>query len=179
MEDISMKSIFEKELSKQGFLFQETSDGYYNITPRNRIVLPTKVQLVISKPINLTYHGSQNGNELDGIGYFHFTLNSDRNPNYMVFWFQNMRKDNTEHMIIPTQELRRRLEKNIIRYRNGEYIELRLWLMGGNLYDTTSMGCEGEWFYLSKGRGGRMIDQTIWNYTRFLNNWDFGFGSRE
>ena len=174
-----MKIEFEKELSRQDYIFQETIDGYYNIKPKNRIVQPLSVQLIISKPINLTYHGSQNGNEIDGIGYFYFNLNSDRKPDYMVFSFQHMGNDNAEYMIIPTQELRRRLEKNIIRYRNGEYIELRLWMMDVNLYDTTTMGVESEWYYLSKGRGGRMIDQTIWNYTKFLNNWDFGFGSRE
>jgi hypothetical protein len=173
-----MKKEFEKELLKQSFIFQETSRGNYNITPRNRIVLPTKVQLIISKPINPIYHGSQNGNELDGIGYFHFSLNSEPPPDYMVFSFQNIRNDTTEYMIIPTQELRRRLEKNIIRYRSGEHLELRLWLMDGNLYDTTSMGCEGEWFYLSKGQGSRMIDQTHWNYTYFWNNWTLGSNSQ-
>ncbi|GAH18094.1 unnamed protein product, partial [marine sediment metagenome] len=40
--------------------------------------------------------------------------------------------------IVPTIELRKRLEKNPIRYRSGEYVELRLWLMDNNLYDTTN-----------------------------------------
>jgi hypothetical protein len=62
----------------------------------------------------------------------------------------------------------------MIRYRTGEHLELRLWLMDSNLYDTTTLGVEGEWFYLSKGRGGRMIDSTIWNYTKFHNNWILG-----
>jgi hypothetical protein len=171
-----MKSKFEKELLKQGFIFKESSDGYYNITKRNRIVFPTTVQLVISKPVNPVYHGSQNGNEEEivAIGYYHFGLNSEPQPDYLVFSFQHMVNDNTEYMIIPTQELRRRLEKNIIRYRNGEHLELRLWLMEGNLYETTCFGIEAEWYYLSKGRGGRMIDSTIWNYTSFWNNWVLG-----
>jgi hypothetical protein len=169
-----VKYEFEKELTKQGFLFQNTSGGYYNITPKNRIVLPTKVQHVISKPINLSYHGSQNGNDIDAIGYFRFGMNSEPPPEYMVFSFQNMENDNTEYMILQTQELRRRLEKNIIRYRNEEHLDLRLWLMDDNLYDTTNFGLEGEYYYLSKGIGGRMIDSTIWNYTRFWNNWVMG-----
>lgn len=75
-------------------------------------------------------------------------------------------------MIVPTEELRRRLKKIIIRYRSGEQIELRLWLMEDYLYNTTSMGLEGEWYSLSDGvRGVRTIDQTIWNYTNFLNCW--------
>ncbi len=47
-------------------------------------------------------------------------------------------------MIIPPDELRRRLEKNIIRYISDEYFEIRLWLIEGNLYDTSALGCEGE-----------------------------------
>lgn len=54
---------------------------------------------------------------------------------------------------------------------SSEYFELRLWMMDGRLYDTSNLGLEGEWYYLSEGLGGRMIDQTDWNYTRFLNHW--------
>jgi hypothetical protein len=174
MYQYSMKSIFEEELRNQGFLFQETSDRYYSITPRNRIVLPTKVQLVVSKPINPIYHGSQNGNELDGIGFFLFSLNTEPPPDFMVFSFQHVVNDKTEYMIIPTQELRRRLKKNLIRYRNGEHLEFRLWLMDGHLYQSNNLSVESEWYYLSKGKGGRMIDSTIWNYTSFWNNWVLG-----
>ena len=172
-----MRKEFEEELSKQGYVFQCSPDGYYNIIPKNLIVPPTKVQLVISKPINLIIHGSQNGHDLDAIGYFHFTLNSEQSPNYLVLSFKHLRNDSIQYMIIPTEGLRKRLMKNFIRYRSGEHLELRLWLMDGNLYDTTSMGCEGEWYYLSKGIGGRMIDQTHWNFTCFWNNWILG--SRE
>jgi len=174
-----MKSTFDKELSKQGFVFQETSDGYYNITPRSRIVLPTKVQLIISKPINLTYHGSQNGNDLDGIGYFHFTLNSEQSPDYLVFAFKHLRNSSAQYMIITPEELRDRLSKNIIKYRSSEHLELRLWLMDDRVYSTNHLGLEGEYYFLSRGKGGRMIDGTHWNYTKFLNNWVLGFGSRE
>jgi len=51
---------------------------------------------------------------------------------------------------------------------------LRLWLMDDQLYDTTNFGLEAEWFYLSDGKRGRIIEPTIWNYTSFLNNWVLG-----
>jgi hypothetical protein len=86
-----------------------------------------------------------------------------------------MGNDNIEYMIIPTREIRRRLKKNIIRYMNGDYFELRLWLMDGHLYETTFFGLESEWYYLSKSIGGRMIHTTIWNYTNYLNKWTPGF----
>ena len=170
---VSEKRIWKK-VNETGFFFLEKADGYYNITPRNRIVLPTKVQLIISKPVNPTYHGSQNGNELDGIGYFNFSLNSEHDPEYLVFVFIHLRDESSQYMIILTEELRKRLKKNLIKYRTGEYIELRLWLIDSDLYDSTTMSLEGEYYYLSKGRGGRMIDGTIWNYTIFLNNWVLG-----
>lgn len=88
-----MKSEFETELSRQGFVYQETSDGYYNIRPKNRIVQPSSVRLIISRPINQIIHGSQNGNEIDGIGYFLFSLNSEHSPEYFVFTFQHLRND--------------------------------------------------------------------------------------
>ncbi len=169
-----MKSEFETELLQQGFFYEETSTGYYNIVPKNRITHPISVELVISRPINQIIHGSQNNNELEGIFYSFFSLNSKQISDYIVFVFRHLRNESAQYMIIPTEELRRRLKKNIIRYRSGEHLELRFWLMDDHLYDTTSMGLEGEWFYLSKGRGGRMIDATIWNYTRFWNNWILG-----
>jgi len=169
-----MKSEFETELSKQGFVYQETSDGYYNITPRNRIVQPISVELVISRPINEIIHDSQNGNELDGIGYFLFSLTSEHLPDYFIFAFRHLRNKSAQFMIIQTKELVRRLQKNMIRYRGGKNLELRLWLMDRHLYDTTNFSVESEWYYLSRGRGGRMIDSTIWNYTCFWNNWVLG-----
>ena len=82
-----MNTEFERKLVDEGYSYQSIPDGYYKITPKNRIVLPTLVQLVISKSIYPIIHGSQNGNEIDAIGYFHFTLNSEHNPDYLVFAF--------------------------------------------------------------------------------------------
>lgn len=169
-----MEKDFELNLATRGFNFQKDLSGYYYLTNKNRISLPIKVQLVCSRPINTIIHGSQNGNELDAIGYFQFRLVPDQKQDYLVFSFQNLRNESIQYMIIPPDELRRRLKKNIIRYISDKYFEIRLWLMDGNLYDTTYLGVEGEWYYLSKGRGGRMIDSTHWNYTKFLKNWNLG-----
>ncbi len=166
-----MKTEFGRKLIEQGYTYQCNPEGYYNIRKKNRLQPPSNAQLIGSRPVNRMIHGSQNGNELDAIGYFHFSLNSEHTPEYLVFAFKLLRNDSTQYMIIPTDELRKRLEKNIIRYMSGEYFEFRLWLMDGYLYDTTNLGLEGEYYYLSEGKGGRMIDGTIWNYTSFLNHW--------
>ena len=157
-----MEKEFELNLVNRGFNYEKCQTaGYYTIIKKNRIQPPISVQLVVSRPINQIIHGSQNGNELDGIGYFHFSLNSEQSPDLLVFAFKHSRNGTSQYIIIPTKELRRRLKKNIIRYRSGEHIELRLWLMDDHIYDTTSMGLEGEYYNLSKGKRGRMIDETF------------------
>lgn len=163
---------FETNLIKHGFRYSKYEKGYYEIQHLYRIQPPIRIQHLASKPINRTIHGSQNGLKLDGIGVYHFSLTNNLwNPEYLIFSVSNVKKQIYDYMIIPSEELMRRLKKNMIRYRCGENLELRLWLIDGHLYDTTNLGVEGEWYYLTKGRGGRMIDGTIWNYTRFWNQW--------
>ncbi len=169
-----MKPEFESKLKQEAYSYNIDPVGYYKITPVNRIELPLKVQLVVSKPINEIIHGSQNGNEIDAIGYFRFKLATEEKPDLVIFVFQHLRDSCPVYMIIPVETLRKRLEKNIIRSRSNEHFELKLWLMDDKLYDTTNLGLEGEWYYLSDGKGGRMIEPTIWNYTSFLNNWVLG-----
>jgi hypothetical protein len=174
MDKYSMKSIFEEELSIQGFRFRETSNGHYTIIPKSRIVQPINLQLVISRPINEIIHGCQIG-ELDAIGYFLFRLNSEQSTDFMVFAFRHLRNGSPQFMIIPTDELRSRLEKNRIKYFSGKCFDFRLWLIDNKLYDSTFLNFSGEYFYLSESRGVRKIDATIWNYSRYLNRWVLGF----
>jgi len=169
-----MKTELESKLKEEGYSYNFNPDEYYTITPINRIELPIKVQLVESKPINEIIHGSQNGNEIDAIGHFHFKLAADNKPDLIIFVFQYLRDGYSLYMIIPEWTLRKRLEKNIIRSGSKENFELRLWLKDDQLYDTTNFGLEAEWYYLSYGKGGRMIKPTIWNYTNFLDNWILG-----
>ncbi len=169
-----MKTEFESKLKEKGYSYNLNPDEYYTISPINRIELPLKVQLVVSKPINEIIHGSQNKIETDAIGYFRFKIATGEKPDIIIFVFEHLRNGGSVYMIIPAETLRERLEKNIIRSRVNDYFELRLWLMDDQLYDTTNFGLEAEWYYLSNGKGGRMIEPTIWNYTSFLNNWVLG-----
>jgi hypothetical protein len=40
------------------------------------------------------------------------------------------------------------------------------------LYDCTGVGQQWEWYYLSRGLNGRMVDGSVWDYTEYLNDWD-------
>ena len=162
---------FRNKLKEERYSYSLNPYGYYVISPINRINLPMVVQLVQSKPIDQIIHGSQNGNEVDAIGYFRFRLDTEKKPDIVTFVFQQLKDNRPVFMIIPAEILRARLLKNKIRSLSNEYFELRLWLMDGKLFDTTNFGLEAEWYYLSDGKGGRMIEPTIWNYTSFLNNW--------
>ena len=108
-----MEKEFELNLTKREFNYQKYHAGYYNIHKMNRLQPPINVQLVGSRPVNKMIHGSQNGNEVDAIGYYHFRLTSETKPDCLIFVLQHLRNDSTEYMIIPTEILRERLKKNI------------------------------------------------------------------
>ena len=169
--ETKLKSELEQKLKNKGYSYSLNPDGYYIISPLNRINLPIIAQVVESIPINQTVHGSQNGHEPDAIGFFRFKLAIDPQPDMVIFVFQHLRNGSSVYMIIPAEILRKRLMKNKIMSMSEEYFELRLWLMDDKLYDTSNFGLEAEWFYLSDRKGGRMIEPPIWNYTSFLNNW--------
>jgi len=132
------------------------------------------VQLIVSEPIDELIHGSQNENEIQAIGFFRFVIPSEeKEPDFYIFAFLNQPDSKVEFIIIPSAELKNRLRnRELIPVDNPE-IEIVFWLMPDScLYETTNIGAEGEWYYLSKGINGRMTDGTDWDYTEFLNHWD-------
>jgi len=42
----------------------------------------------------------------------------------------------------------------------------------GFVYDATNISLESEWYFLSKGVGGRMADGTDLDFTSFLDSWE-------
>ena len=168
-----MKSEFEKKLIKLGLSYSNQPDDFYILHRNNDFGRTIKVQLICSAPTNKVIHGSNNGNEIQAIGYFKFRLSTeDKRPDFFILSFQNTSNHCVEYIIISPKELKRRLiEKNRISNNNQE-MEMVFWLMPDNyLYETTDIGIEGEWFYMSKGINGRMKDVTDWDYTKFLNDW--------
>ena len=95
-----------------------------------------------------------------------------KDQDFLILAFQNTNKHCVDFIIIPTMELMKRLNKeNRISTDNHE-VEIVFWLMPDNhLYETTDIGVEAEWYYMSKGVNGRMANGTEWDYTEFLNDW--------
>jgi hypothetical protein len=169
-----IKAEFEKKLKELGFSYQCNTDGLYimrlNNDP-NRII---NAQLVLSEPFDEVIHGSRNNNKTQAIGFFKLRLKAEViEQDFLILVFQNKNNHCVEYIIIPPKELKRRLfDSNWVSTDNLE-IEMVFWLMPDNhLYETTDLSVEGEWYYLSKGIHGRMVDQTEWDYTEFLNDWD-------
>lgn len=78
-----------------------------------------------------------------------------------------------EFVIVSDDVLRSRFQKLNRIPVTRKKAELTLWLMPDNtLFDTTKISIEGEWYYLSKGLGGRMADGGIIDYSKYLNNWN-------
>ncbi len=169
-----MKTEFEKKLSELGFSYQCITDRVYILSQNNNTNPILTAQLIYSEPIEEVIHLSNNGNEIQAIGYFKLRLPTEvKEPYFLILTFPNTSNHRVEFIIIPKIELMRRLnEENRISTDNKE-VEIVFWLMPDNcLYETKDAGVEWEWFYMSKGLNGRMADQTDWCYTKFLNSWD-------
>jgi hypothetical protein len=54
---------------------------------------------------------------------------------------------------------------------NKADLTLRL-MPDGRVFDKTNTSFETEWYWHSEGAGGRMADDSDWDYSSYLNNWD-------
>jgi hypothetical protein len=169
-----MKTEFEKKLKELGFSFKCNTDGFYILYKNNDTDRIFKAQLIFSEPTEEVIHVSNNGNEIQTKACFKLKcLNEVKEPYFIILAFQNKSTQNVEFIIIPKIELMRRLNNENRISTVDKEIEMVFWLMPDNcLYDCTNLGIEGEWFYMSKGQNGRLADQTEWDYTEYLNNWN-------
>jgi hypothetical protein len=168
-----MNTQFEKKLKEKGFSFQCQTDDYYVLRHNDDSTGNVIVQLIYSEISEEVIHISNNGNEIEAIGYFKLKLMYKVNESdILVLTFQNNINRVIEFIIIPRIELIKRLRRENWHSTDTQEIEVVFWLMPGNqLYETTNIGVEGEWYYLSMGLH-RMADQTERDYSEFLNRWD-------
>jgi hypothetical protein len=169
-----MKTEFEKKIIELGFSYQCHTNRVYILCQNDDTDCTIEAQLICSEPVDESKLGSRNGNVIQSIGRFKLRFPMEvRVQDFLILAFQNINKHCVDFIIIPTLELMKRLNKeNRISIYNHE-VEIVFWLMPDNqLYETTDLSVEGEWYYLSKGLHGRMADQTEWDYTEFLNDWN-------
>ena len=164
------KKALKQALTDIGFTIVFERDQTFNlIRDNNTRIIST--QLLVSTKINPMKHGSHNGNQIDGIGVFKFSLPPlELKPDYIIVAFENTVTGNAEFIVVEYNDFIQRLTKrNRVIANNAE---AWFWLMPDRcVFETTNISIEAEWYYLSKGQG-RMADDTDWDYSQHLNNWN-------
>lgn len=170
MTDI--KTEVGEKLTEFGFSYKCNTDGIY-ILRNNDTDHIVHAHLTLSEPVDEVIHGSRNNNKIQAIGSFRLRFPPDNiTPEFLILAFQNISRHCVEFIIIPSKELKRRLLSRDRISTDNQEVEIVFWLMPDNcLYETTNVGVEGEWFYISKGVNGRMADSSNWDYTEYHNNW--------
>jgi hypothetical protein len=168
--DKILRETFENTLAEQGNSYQHDADNNYSIASNNKHDRITTAKLIGSEPINERKHGTKNNTEIKAIGYFRFKLSPEGiEPNFYIFAFNNEVDNKVEFVIVPTDELRNRLNQRKCNTDKDQEIELLFWLMpDGYVFEATYFGGEGEWYFI----GGRMAENTVWDYTKFRNHWN-------
>ena len=167
--DKDFRTAFEIYLTKTGFTFHVGADNMYSITnietPDRNVI----AKLIGSVPIIEKLHGTKNNTEIKAIGYFKLKFPPDnQRPNFYIFAFSNINDSNIQFVIAPSNELADRFKKRNLHIDNDQRIEFKLWLLPNNqVFDASNLGAEGEYWFI----GGKMAENTIMDYTKYLNNW--------
>ena len=172
-KQVYRSSFFEK-LRELGLTIYSYRNNFFILIKGNDSSRIVCVEFVSSARVKSEIHRSPNGNILNGIGRFKFTIPKwEEKVNYYIFAFLNTPNREIEYIIVPNAILRNRFQNQNRLPTGAQKAELTLWLMPDRkVYDTTDLSMEGEWYTLSKGTGGRMADGTEMDYSEFLNSWD-------
>lgn len=169
------RTSFLTALKANGLTVYVSKNNFYILIKGNDSQRIVAVEFVTSFRVNPKIQGSLNGNVLNGIGQFKFTIPKwEEKISHYIFAFLNYRDHEIEYVIVPDEVLRARLKNREHFPEKGKKAELVLWLMEDHcVFDVTHIsGGEGEWFMLSKGVNGRMADGTDLDYTKHLDNWN-------
>jgi hypothetical protein len=173
-----MKIEFENKLKEQGFSYQRHPNDFYILSRNEDVGCKIKVQFITAEPKLEVLRMSNNGNKLQAVGSFKLKLmNLTEGSDIFIFAFENTINQCAEFIIISSKEFNRRLFESYRLSRDNHILNIVFWLLADGindhkLYETTDFGIEHEWYFLSKGENGRMVDDTDLDYTEFLNNWD-------
>jgi hypothetical protein len=174
MDRISLISEFKKKLTEIGFSYLSYPDNSYLLWWRNYEGRAIKVKLIYSNLADEKLYGSRNGNSVQSIGVFKFRLSPSQNGiEQYILAFENRKLHRTDFVIISSDELRIRLTQKAGNSYSYNRIYVVFWLLeDAFLYNCTSPSVEWEWYFLSLGLNGRMVDGSEWDYSMCLNDWN-------
>jgi hypothetical protein len=166
---------FRRNLVNHGFTLIGETDYLYTFA---HFDFPNQIKtahLLQSLPIDVRYHGSHNNNEIQSIGRFRLPQ-SERyeRPDFFVLPFCNDSNHQVFFANIPCQLLIDKISSEQRSHLKLIHSDIIFWLMPDHcLYECTRISGEGEWFFLSKGESKRMSDDTVLDYSSFIDNWYF------
>lgn len=160
-------------MSDNDISIDNENEGYLELSHQNHSGRFVTAQYLMSLPVNRNIYGSKNNTPIDTVARFLIpNLGMKSPPNFFILPFHNPKRGKLDFAVVPSQiVIERKFNKHQSNLDNT-LVEIVFWLLDDDcLYDCTNISIEGEWFFLSKGRNGRMADYTERNYTPFLNNW--------
>ncbi len=168
------KNAFIQALKEKGLTIYSSRSNYFILIKgydSSRIVC---AEFIASTRVKSEIHRSPNGNILNGIGRFKFTIPKwEEKVNYYIFAFLNTPDRKIEYIIVPNAVLRNRFQNQNRIPTGSQKAELTLWMMPDRkVYDTTGLSMEGEFYYFSSGTNGRLADGGEMDYTEYLNYWN-------
>lgn len=173
--DKLITELFKRDLVAHGFtLISETNDLYAFA----HLDFPDQLKtahLLQSLPIDVRYHGSHNNTEIQSIGRFRLPKSKGHEPpDFIVLPIHN----DSDHQIlfasIPSQVLIDKISSEQRSHLKLIHSDIVFWLMPDHcLYECSRISVEAEWYFLSKGGSKRMADDTIFDYSSYVDNWFF------
>lgn len=166
-----IKNAFQQAIIQNGFniIFEGIGDSYLiRINADSKSCL---IQLVISSTVCVNRQCYE-GNEIYGMSFYKFKIPVGKEyPNFYVLAQENAVTGQAEFMIIPSTTLSEHL------FDMGQARKSRVELCflsypDGKKFEISNLSGEGRWYLLRQGTGGRMIDGTFRDFSRFLNNWN-------
>jgi len=165
------RSALIEVLKKNGLNVYFNKNGHFILIHGNDSSRIVNVELIYSKRIDSLFHGSHNDNKVDGIGHFKFNIPKLDKINYYVFAFLNTSNHEIEFVIVPDEILHNRFQNQNRIPTGAKKAELTLWLMDERFVYEAPISFESEWYFMSSGVGGRMVDGGKMDYSEYLNNW--------
>lgn len=100
---------------------------------------------------------------------FHIRAIEFQTKPLLIFNFQNETSGKTEFIIVETTDLIKKFaEMSKLPNSDGNY-KMIIYAVSDNLIlDATEISAEGEWYFV----GGRMGENTKWDFSQYLNRWD-------
>jgi len=164
----SIFDLIQDECQKHHLKISVSNDKDFDIVFTNQDetnVLPINVIYPIKyfPEKKLTPHG------IETACLFHIQTIEVQTKPLLIFSFQNEISVKTEFIIIKTTDLIKKFAE-LSKVPNSEGIyKMMIYALSDNLIlDATDISAEGEWYFV----GGRMVENTKWDLSQFLNRWD-------